>query len=190
MDTLRTICAVHGIEIEIEPNSDPDPITSQREGSTINRTQMDPLRRSKLSFEGNVIDMEFDDHRSDSWEPTIRIVGDEHLICIIEIMDLGDAPLDPRHYNTITDLHQAIPKGATLIGCDSSYLNENGITYVAHTLSTEDYPMFPIHTGCGLDLIVIREIEGTLDSIANAMVSTAIDIAIVLDEIIGSEPYL
>ena len=105
-------------------------------------------------------------------------------------MDLGDAPLDPQHHNTILDLHETIPKGSTLLGCDSSYISENGMTYVAHTLGSEDYPMLPIHTGCGLDLILIREIEGTVDSIANAMVSTAIDIAIVLDEIIGNEPYV
>jgi len=189
MDDLQSLCLDHGIHLLFQNDSPADPGIAMREGLVVDRSTLDPLRRSKVTIRSEILDIPIQDPRAELWSPDLRLVSDDTIICIVEVMDLGESILDPRYYSRIQNLNKAVPKGATLIGCDSSFVIPEGIEYVAHTMSEEHYPMNPIHTGCGLDLILIREIQGTIEDAVNAIACVGIDIATTLDKMSGFEGY-
>ena len=82
-----------------------------------------------------------------------------------------------------------MPDQAAVVGCDSSYVLKDGIEWIAHTIGSDAYPLDPIHAGCGLDLILMRRLDGTLQDVADGMATVGFDLFSAIDDIIGPEPY-
>ena len=194
METLAEILESRGIAFEIRNDTLSDPATITQE-ARVNPIPVMGARRTEIRLSavpyaiGNLIDV-----RTEKWLPGFWITsGDEYLICIIEIIDLGSSTPSPKNEMLLQQYYQQIkphiPVSSTLIGCDAAYLTKDRMIWVAHTIGSEPYPLDPIHIGSGLDLVMIRKLNGTINDIANGMVVLAMDCAGFIDDLMGEIGY-
>jgi len=193
MDDLIELFSRYSIPHEVIGNTHPETIVSTGEHQMLPDGAMG-LRRSSLQINAQPIHVDSLVEPESLWNmlmPRYYMIGDHTLICIVECMDLGEFPIEPKHIPQLNALPRLIPKGTTLIGCDSSYLlADEGIRYIAYTDQPGDlYPTDPIHPGCGLDLIVIRPIAGTLSETMSRLLTIASDGFNVCDKTLGAEAF-
>ncbi len=150
------------------------------------------LSRFTYHIEGSIIERHLVQHPLiEKMYPHYYLIGTDVLMTIIEVLDLGDFPVDPEHHSRIQNLKALFLEDEdwTLIGCDSSYLmSGNGMQWVAYTEGSE-YPLDPIHCGCGLDLIHITRIEGTLTQSMVADLERLHKVHRRIDDHLGSEVF-
>ena len=190
MRTLVDILESKGIEFTLNKDTLSDPTTSTQEAK-VNTVPVMGARRSEIRMSAKPYAIgNLNDSRIEKWLPGFWVGGDdEYLICIIEIIDLGASTPNPKQELLLRQCYENIkphlPKYSTVIGCDASFLSKDEMVWVARTIGSEPYPLDPIHIASGLDLILIRELNGTISDIANGAVTLAMDSADFIDDLLS-----